>query len=119
MLSQEIVSQDVPSTEPPSDRFARIADRLRGEPGLQARTGFSAESGLRSNGKLFAMLRDGRLVVRLSRIRADELVGAGAAARFFGAQNARLAQWVALSYSEPESWLVPANEALRYAREET
>jgi hypothetical protein len=69
-------------------------------------------------GSCFAMLRDGRLVVRLPASRADELVGAGAAARFFGVQNARLAQWVALSHSEPESWLVPANEALRYTREE-
>jgi hypothetical protein len=119
MLTHEIVSQDVPSTEPANDRFAHIADSLRGEPGLQAGTGFSTDSGLRSDGKLFAMLRDGRLVVRLPGSRADELVGADAAARFYGVQNARLAQWVALSYSEPESWLVPANEALRYAREET
>ncbi|MDQ3127663.1 MAG: TfoX/Sxy family protein, partial [Chloroflexota bacterium] len=66
------------------DQFERLVaallDRVRAEttygaPGTAERA-FGATS-LKANGKIFAMLVEGRLVVKLSRARVDELVAIG------------------------------------------
>jgi hypothetical protein len=117
MSSQHVVSQNAVTTDEAGDAFGRIADRLGGTPALQVGSGFSTYPALRRCGRLFAMLRDGELVVRLPGSRADELVLTSSASRFYGADNARLAQWIAVPYSQPDAWIEPAQEALEYTRE--
>ncbi len=45
--------------------FAAIADSLRGEPDITEGTGFGSNAGLRVRGKIFAMLADDGMVVKL------------------------------------------------------
>jgi hypothetical protein len=108
---------DVACADRASDAFVGIADDLSRESDVQGGTGFSTDPGLRSSGKLFAILRGGELVVRLSARDADELVRTRGASRFWGSENARLAQWVALPYSVTDGWIRPAQVALAYARD--
>jgi hypothetical protein len=117
MSTQEPAETDTARSASARDAFGHIADRLLREPGLQAGTGFSTDPGLRSFGRLFAMLRDDALVVRLPAGRADELVQAGIASRFYDSAGPRLKPWVAVPYTRPQAWTEPAREALSYARE--
>jgi hypothetical protein len=58
----------------PQQAFGEITARLKRDPRVQERTGFSIDPGLRADGKLFAMVQDGELVLRLPRERVTQLV---------------------------------------------
>ena len=67
---------------------------------------------LKTNGKIFAMLVKGRLVVKLDRRRVDELVQAGEGERFDPGDGRHMKEW--LSVAEPasdEAWLALATES--------
>jgi hypothetical protein len=117
MSTHELAETGTAGSALARDAFAELADRLLQEPGLQTGTGFSTDPGLRSRGRLFAMLRNGALVVRLAPARANAIVEAGTGSRFYGSGDRRLEQWVAVPYGGPDSWTKPAHEALSYARE--
>jgi len=116
MFNPQSTTQRAAESEPPTEGFAQIVTRLASEPGIQQGTGFSADPGLRADGKLFAMLRDSELVLRLAATHADQLVRSRRAARFYPLGHARLAQWVAVPASQAEIWLQTTEDALAYAR---
>lgn len=73
-----------------------------------------ASQGLKVNGKIFAMLVRGHLVVKLPKARVDELVGSGVGEHFDPRQDGRLMkEWFVLNGKTP-SWLTLAKEAHRY-----
>ena len=86
-------------------RFARLCDALAADPryrkpvvefkeraasGLPRRFG---SNGLRVEGKIFAMLAQGTLVVKLPRARVDELVAAGHGERFDPGHGRIMKEW--------------------------
>jgi TfoX/Sxy family transcriptional regulator of competence genes len=78
--------------------FGEAAERLRAaDPGIEPARMFSA-SGLKTEGKFFAMVSKGDLVVKLPEERVDQLVGEGAAP--FEVGNRRMREWVRV---EPEN----------------
>jgi hypothetical protein len=75
-----------------------------------------ARSALRFNGKIFAMLRRGRLVVKLPAARVDALVGAGSGVRFEANKGTPFKEWLSLDPQSGLAWSALAREALEFAR---
>jgi hypothetical protein len=96
--------------------FAAIVERLRREPGVEEGTGFGRNPGLRARGKIFAMLVDGDLVVKLPADRCAAVVAAGGARPFDRGRGQVLREWIAVSEASEPDWPGLADEALAFAR---
>jgi TfoX N-terminal domain len=100
------------------ERFAALVetmlgrtDATHGSDGSGPQRAFGSTS-LKTNGKIFAMLVNGGLVVKLDRRRVDELVAAGAGERFDPGHGRLMKEWLALdTASDDEAWLERATES--------
>ncbi len=72
-----------------------------------------ASYGLRVDGKIFAMVVRGKLVVKLPRSRVDELVAAGAARPFDPGHGRLMKEWAELEGARPP-WSGLVREAHRF-----
>ena len=71
-------------------------------------------SGLKVRGKVFSMAVGERLVVKLSKARADELIDSRQAEAFDPGHGRPMRQWVAILPSSSVDWLKLSKEALDY-----
>ncbi|MBG0817882.1 TfoX/Sxy family protein [Planomonospora sp. ID82291] len=100
----------------PDERFDAVVGELLDIGGVTppgAGRGFGSAA-LRVDGKIFAMLAGGRLVVKLPRRRVDELVDAGCGVRFDGGKGRPMKEWLSLDPDDESSWPVLAREALAF-----
>ena len=73
-------------------------------------------SGLKVNGKLFAFVSSkGQFVVKLPKLRVEELVRAGKAEHFDPGHGRRMKEWAAIE-SAMGDWIEFAREAHRFVR---
>lgn len=98
--------------------FARIVashgdDRAVAPPSRAGGGQFGA-NGLKVNGKLFAMISKGRLVVKLPRARAAELVAAGTGTRFDPGHGRLMNEWVTISLERSRLWHELVEEARQF-----
>jgi len=101
---------------PSEEAFTSIAVRLLGEPDVDEGRLFSA-NGLRTNGKIFAMLTRGdRITLKLPADRCSELVTAGRGVPF-EAGGRQMREWVSLVDPGPDEAMELAGEALAFLRE--
>jgi hypothetical protein len=83
----------------PDALFARIVDQFSGAPGVTppiAKGGSFGRAALKVNGKIFAFLSKGDLVVKLPRERVDELIRAGTGKTFDAGRGKVMKEWVAV-----------------------
>jgi len=102
----------------PAERFADLVDDLVGLPDVtppQGGSGFG-RSALRCQRKIFAMLAGDRLVVKLPRLRVDELIEAGHGDRFDANKGTPMKEWLSLNPESDQPWLSLAREALEFTR---
>ena len=94
--------------------FDAIASELLGEPGVDEGTGFGSNPGLRVGGKIFAMVVDGELVLKLPAERCAELKEAGGASTFQVGKR-QMREWVSV---EPgaHDWAALSREALAFVQ---
>lgn len=94
-------------------RFGEVVRRLadRADPPIEQARGFGAAA-LKHNGRIFAMLHDGRLVVKLTAARVAELSAAGQGTPFHGSGGRPMREWVAIAMAAQDQWLVLAEAAL-------
>jgi hypothetical protein len=97
-------------------RFADLVDRFAGRdgvipPGVTAGFGSSA---LRVDGRIFAMLVRGWLVVKLPKVRVAELVEAGEGIRFDANKGTPMREWLALDPASNLHWDALADEAYAF-----
>jgi hypothetical protein len=97
-------------------RFDDLVSELLGVEGVTPPGSGRARSALRFNGKIFAMLRRGRLVVKLPAARVDALVGDGSGVRFDPNKGAPWQEWFSLDPQSRLAWSALAREALEFAR---
>ena len=105
----------------PDERFAALVVAFLGDPdvtppesGIQTANRFGA-NGLKTKGKIFAMLVRGRLVVKLPRQQVDAYVAHGDGERFDVRNNGHpMKEWLVLAPDSPVDWLSLANEAKRF-----
>ncbi len=108
------------STGTPEARFAAIVDAMQSSAnvtapadGVEPTKRFGA-SALKVNGKIFAMLVNGELVVKLPRSRVDALIAAGAGRRFATGQGRPMKEWLSLAPDSDEEWLPLARDAMAF-----
>jgi hypothetical protein len=103
------------STTSPDAVFDAIAAELLPEPDVEEGTGFGTNPGLRTGGRIFAILHDGELVVKLPAERCSELAAAGEA-RAFQIGTRTMREWICVAEVDPRQWRALAHEAREYVR---
>jgi hypothetical protein len=76
--------------------------------------GFGSTGQLKVDGKIFCMLAQDRLVLKLPRERVDDLVASGEGERFDAGKGRPMREWFALSSSSKKQWPALAREALLF-----
>jgi TfoX/Sxy family transcriptional regulator of competence genes len=66
---------------------------------------------LKTSGKIFAMLVNGHLVVKLDRRRVDALVASGAGTRFDPGHGRLMKEWLDLDPDSADTWIDLASES--------
>ncbi len=101
----------------PEEQYATLVDALIGEPdvalGSAGKKRFGAST-LQVNGKIFAMLVNDTLVLKLPRQRVDALIEAGEGERFVPGHGRAMKEWVTIATTVGERWLPLAREALTF-----
>jgi len=99
-------------------RYAALcADFIgRGEASLSEKKGFGS-SALTLNGRIFAMLTRGRLVVKLPKARVDALTAENWGVRFDANRGTPMKEWLTVDPAYEASWTSLAEEALAFARD--
>jgi len=96
------------------ERYAAIVEVLRDDTGVTfgspPETGFGA-SALKIDDRIFAMLVQGRFVLKLPRQRVDALVASGDGKRFESGQGRPMKEWVVIDPVSELEWLALAREA--------
>jgi hypothetical protein len=105
-----------PSAADAQAAFDAIAERLLAEPYVDDKRAFHNPC-LRARGKIFAMLVDGELVVKLPAARCAELAGAGRGRPFERGQGRPMREWVTVGEPARGDWPALAGEALAFVRD--
>jgi hypothetical protein len=102
----------------PEDRYADLIDELVGVAGVTPPAGGRGfgRSALKFQGRIFAMLVRGHLVLKLPAGRVDELAKAGAGVPFDANKGTPMREWLSLDAESPRDWLPLAREALEFSR---
>ena len=108
-----------PITSDVNARFAEIVAALADRPGVTHDVGGTSSkrfgsTALKVDGKMFAMLVGGRLVVKLPKTRVDALVADGRGTRFDPGSGRVMREWVTLAVDGAAEWDALAVEALAF-----
>ena len=93
--------------------FAPIADAFRNDASVTLGRMFGSV-GLKVNGKVFAMVVKGDLVVKLSKERVDALIASGRGRSFDPGNGRLMKEWVVIKSMTPTDWLALVQEARRF-----
>ena len=99
-----------------NEAFDRLVASLAGREGVAIgeRRGFGANA-LQANGRIFAMVSGGRVVLKLPEPRVAELLASGAGTPFDAGKGRPMKEWVAIPDVADDALLELAEEARRYA----
>jgi hypothetical protein len=101
--------------------FAGIVKALGTQPGVSEPESAGAArrfgtSALRVNGRIFAMVSHGRLVLKLPSLRVAQLIASGAGGSYDAGKGRPMKEWVSLDPARQDNWLGLATEALEFVR---
>jgi hypothetical protein len=88
-----MVEPDTDADMDPLARFEAVVERYAADPRVTEDTGFGSSPGRRVDGRIFAMLVRGELVVKLPRQRVDDLIASGTARRFDAGKERPMREW--------------------------
>jgi hypothetical protein len=103
-------------TATPEQMFERLSADFLADPAVGQGTGFGSSPGLRVDGKIFAMLVKGELVVKLPKERVDQLIASGTGARFDPGHGRLMKEWVTIPARRGADWKQWGSEALQFVR---
>ena len=101
-------------------RYADIVLKLKPTAGVTHVTegkGFGSSGQLKVQGRIFAMLVRGELVLKLPRDRVAALVASGEGTFFDAGKGKPMREWFVLSPTSAKRWLPLAQEALDFVKE--
>jgi hypothetical protein len=104
----------------PEAKYERLVKEMSSRAGVTTVTagkGFGSTGQLKVDGRIFAMLVRGSLVLKLPRARVDELVEAGAGLHFDAGKGKPMREWFALSGASKQGWGPLAAEAYYFVKE--
>jgi TfoX/Sxy family transcriptional regulator of competence genes len=96
--------------------FGRLVARFSADPSVTppGKGGKFGASGLKADGKLFAMLSRGELVVKLPRDRVEALVASGKGKPFDPGHGRLMKEWVTIAPDQSRQWGKLAEEAREF-----
>jgi len=100
----------------PEERFAKVVKVLltNSKVTQSEKKGFGA-SALTINGRIFATLNhEGKLLVKLPKLRVDALVASGKGERFDSGRGRLMKEWATIEPVSGDLWLPLAREALNF-----
>jgi TfoX/Sxy family transcriptional regulator of competence genes len=103
----------------PEARYSQLVKAFSAQKGVSALSdgkGFGSTGQLKFEGRIFAMLVRGELVVKLPRSRVDELVAQGDGAHFDAGKGKPMKEWFVLSSTSRRPWASLAEEALDFSK---
>ena len=101
-------------------RYADLVRAFASEHGVSHVTegkGFGSSGQLKVDGRIFAMLVRGELVLKLPRGRVDELIARRDGAHFDAGKGKPMREWFVLSPDSTQRWLPLAEEAFDFVKE--
>ncbi len=100
----------------PEDRYAKLVERFAGRRDVTSFTGkgFGSTGQLKVDGRIFAMLVRGELVLKLPRQRVDELVASGDGKYFDAGKGKPMREWFVVSPTSKKEWKTLAKQALDF-----
>ena len=104
--------------DPIRERYLALVDDLMGIDGVTPPPGGSGfgRGSLKYQGRIFAMLVRGQLVVKLPETRVADLITAGEGAAFDANKGTPMREWLTVDPRSRLDWLAVASEALDFAR---
>ena len=96
-----------------NERYALIAEALKAQKGV-THAEDKPTSHLRVDNKVFSMLVNENLVVRLPKSRAEALIAAGDGLHFVPEHGRVMSGWVAVTPDSNEDWLALSHEAMSF-----
>jgi hypothetical protein len=103
----------------PDERYAQLVESLRTAQGVSSVTegkGFGSSGQLKVDGRIFAMLVRGELVLKLPPRRVEELVRSRKGKNFDAGKGRPMREWFVLSHTSKEDWSSLAAEAYSFVR---
>ena len=98
-----------------NEHYATIAQALMDNQGVTRADGkMVLVSHLRVDNKIFSMLVNENLVVRLPKSRAEALIASGAGSEFDPGHGRPMTGWVSVSPASQEDWMTLSREALDF-----
>jgi uncharacterized protein YciI len=99
-------------------RFAALAETLHGRHGVTigGGRGFGSDA-LQVEGRIFAMVSGGRLVLKLPAARVADLIARGDGAPFDAGKGRPMKEWVTLAQDAAVPWEALGEEALAFVRD--
>ena len=95
-------------------RFDAIVEPYSGDPRVTRGSGFGSSPGRRVDGRIFAMLVRGELVVKLPRQRVAELAEAGTARWFDAGKGRPMREWASVGVAQVGIWPELVAEAYEF-----
>ena len=98
-------------------RYTELVAKFEGNAGVTHITegkGFGSSGQLKVDGRIFAMLVRGNLVLKLPRDRVAALVEGGDGSYFDAGKGKPMREWFVLSPTSSKRWLPLAHEALAF-----
>ena len=101
--------------ETTEELFGDVSAPYRAMTGVTTGTGFGANPGLRYHGRIFAMLIDGSLVLKLPAPRVAALMAATAGVPFDAGKGRPMREWIVLASNDDGQWRALIAEAFAFA----
>jgi len=101
-------------------KYAKLVDAISKRSGVTRVSegqGFGSSGQLKVDGRIFAMLVRGELVLKLPRGRVDELVARREGVHFDAGKGKPMREWFVLSPTSRQRWLPLAEEAFDFVKE--
>jgi hypothetical protein len=95
-------------------RFDAIVEPFSRDPRVTRGAGFGSSPGRSVDGRIFAMLVRGELVVKLPRQRVAELVEAGTAGWFDAGKGRPMREWASINVAQAGAWPKLVAEAYEF-----
>jgi hypothetical protein len=110
------------SEREPDAMYQELVEQFESDPDVSAPSsdvgrsrGFGANA-LKVDGRIFAMLTNERLVVKLPRVRVEDLVASGVGMRFDPGHGRIMREWLSVHPDNEDQWEALAREALTFGR---